>query len=70
MQIGGKLVCRIELDKEKGIILTVENDDQKITQTIVMDGTNITTTVKGSDHTSAITQKKDGIQIDYRRNLH
>jgi hypothetical protein len=60
----GKLVCRVELDKEKGIVLTVENSEGKITQTVVMDGTKITTTVKGSSETSTITQKEDGIQID------
>jgi hypothetical protein len=59
-----KLVCRIELDKQKGIVLTVENGEGKITQTVVMDGTKITTTVKGSSQTSTITQKEDGIQID------
>jgi len=60
----GKLVCRVELDKQKGIVLTVENSEGKITQTVVMDGTKITTTVKGSSETSTITQKEDGIQID------
>jgi hypothetical protein len=60
----GKLVCRVELDKQKGIVLTVENGEGKITQTIVMDGTKITTTVKGSSQTSTITQKEDSIQID------
>ena len=57
------LVCRIELDKKKGIILTVENESKQITQTIVMDGQKIETIVKGSDNTSTITQNKDGIAI-------
>jgi hypothetical protein len=60
----GKLVCRVELDKTKGIVLTVENGQDKITQTIVMDGTSITTTVKGRSETSKMTQKDNGIQID------
>ena len=60
----GTLVCRLELDKIKGIILTVENGDGNITQTIVMDGTSITTTVKGAQATSTITQKQDSIAID------
>lgn len=60
----GKLVCRIELDKTDGMILTVENGDGKITQTIVMNGTSIIATVKGSDATSTITQKQDGVSID------
>lgn len=59
----GTLVCRIELDKKKGVLLTVENGDDQITQTIVMDGTNITTTVNGSDETSTITQKQDSIAL-------
>ena len=60
----GTLVCRIELDKKKGVLLTVENGDDQITQTIVMDGTSITTTVKGSDETSTITQKQDSIAMN------
>jgi hypothetical protein len=59
----GNLVCRIELDKSKGIILTVENSADNITQTITMDGKQIETVVKG-DSTSKITQTKDGISID------
>ncbi len=59
----GKLVCRIELNKEEGVVLTVENDDDQITQTIVMDGTTITTTVNGPDETSTITQKQDSIAL-------
>lgn len=60
----GTLVCRIELDKKKGVLLTVENGDDQITQTIVMDGTSITTTVKGSEETSTITQKQDSIAMN------
>lgn len=63
MKIMGTLVCRVELDKSKGIILTVENSADKITQTITMDGKQIETVVKG-DNTSKITQTKDGITID------
>ncbi len=60
----GTLVCRVELDKEKGIILTVENGDDSITQTVVMDGTSITTTVQGSADTSSITQKQESIAMN------
>lgn len=59
----GTLVCRAELNKTKGLILTVENGDDGITQTIVMDGTSITTTVAGSSETSTITQRQDSIAI-------
>lgn len=57
------LVCRVELSKEKGITVTVENADGKITQTLHMDGTAITTEVKGESETSTITQKADSIAI-------
>lgn len=57
------LLCRIELNKEKGLLLTVENAEGKITQTAVFDGTKITTTVKGSENTSTITQDADGVTI-------
>lgn len=59
----GTLVCRAELNKKEGLILTVENGDDGITQTIVMDGTSITTTVAGSSQTSTITQHQDSIAI-------
>lgn len=59
----GTLVCRIELSKTKGIIVTVDNEDGKITQTLVMDGTSITTTCKGQEDTSTITQKSDSIAV-------
>ena len=43
----GTLVCTVELDKAKGVTVKVENADDQITQTVVMDGTSITITVKG-----------------------
>ncbi len=57
------LICRVELDKKKGIVLTVENEDGKITQTVEMDGTSIITKNKGDKETSTITQKEDSITI-------
>ena len=59
----GTLVCRIELNKTSGITVTVNNEDGKIVQTMVMDGTSITTTCKGDKETSTITQKQDSIAI-------
>jgi hypothetical protein len=61
----GALVCRVELNKEKGLILTVENKDGKITQTAVLDGDVITITCKGNgeEKTSTITQKPESIEI-------
>ncbi len=59
----GTLVCRVELDKEKGLVFTVENKDGSITQTAVLDGESITLTNKGKDDVSSITQKPDSIAI-------
>ncbi len=58
----GNLVCRIELHKKNGIIVTVENDTDQITQTMVFDGKKITTECKGQE-TSTITQKPESITI-------
>ena len=59
----GTLVCRVELNKTDGLILTVENKDGKITQTAVLNGESITFTSQGNEDTSTITQKPDGITI-------
>ena len=59
----GTLVCRVELNEELGLILTVENKEGKITQTAVLDGESITITSKGEKETSTITQKPDSIAI-------
>ncbi len=59
----GTLVCRIELDKTTGAKVTIENADGKITQTIHMDGTKITTKVAGEQNTSTIEQVADAITI-------
>ncbi len=59
----GKLVCTVELDKERGVTVKVENADDQITQTVVMDGTSITITVKGSEETSTIVQKQDSVTV-------
>lgn len=58
-----KLVCRIELNKETGITVTVENAEGKITQTMIFDGTAIKTTCQGQQATSIITQVQDAITI-------
>ncbi|MBU2451942.1 MAG: hypothetical protein KJ668_01355, partial [Proteobacteria bacterium] len=59
----GSLVCRVELHKKNGIIITVENKDADIIQTMVLDGNSITTTNAGADETSVITQTSDSITI-------
>jgi hypothetical protein len=60
---GTAFTCRIELNKEKGIIITVENKAGQITQTAVLDGTTMTLTCKGAEATSTITQKADSIVV-------
>lgn len=59
----GTLVCKVELDKVKGITVTVDNEDGKITQTVTMDGTTLEIKVKGESETSTWTQKADSIAI-------
>jgi hypothetical protein len=59
----GKLVCTIELDKEKGITVKVEDPDGQITQTITMDSKSITTEMKNSSATSTIVQKAESVTV-------
>lgn len=59
-----KLICTVELSKERGVTLKVENADARITQTITMDGTTLTMTVAGPENTSSWAQTADGIAID------
>lgn len=58
-----KLVCTVELSKESGISIKVENAEAGITQTITMDGTTLTLKVAGQNDTSTFTQKADSIAI-------
>jgi phage baseplate assembly protein gpV len=58
-----KLVCTVEMSKDRGVTVKVENADASITQTITMDGTTLTLKVAGSDYTSTFTQKADSIAI-------
>lgn len=58
-----KLVCTVELSKESGISVKVENAEAGITQTITMDGTTLTLKVAGKDNTSTFTQNADSIAI-------
>lgn len=59
----GALMCRVELNKADGITITVQNDEGKITQTVVMDGTTMILTCKGESDTSTITQVCDGVTV-------
>jgi len=59
----GTLVCTIELDKQKGITVTVDNAEGQIVQTVTMDGTSITLKVAGQADTSTVVQKADSIVV-------
>lgn len=59
----GKLVCRIEMDKEEGITVTVTNGEQNIVQTAVLNGASITLTSKGDKGTSTIIQDPETISV-------
>jgi len=60
------MLCKVEMIKATGIVVTVYNDKDEITQTVTMDGTSII--IKATDgtaeNTSTITQKIDSIAID------
>jgi len=58
-----KLVCTIELDKEKGITVKVNDAQGQLTQTVTMDGKSITLEVKSSSDTSTIVQKPDSVTV-------
>lgn len=57
------LVCTIELDKKKGITVQIDNADDQITQTVTMDGTTLTLTVKDASNTSTYVQKADSVVV-------
>ncbi|HEX8701325.1 MAG TPA: hypothetical protein VF815_21040 [Myxococcaceae bacterium] len=57
------LICTIELDKEQGLTVKVEDPDGKLTQTVTLDGKAITLEVKSDSDTSTIVQKPDGVTI-------
>jgi len=58
-----KLVCTVEMSKQTGISVKVENAAAGITQTITMDGTTLTMTVAGAYNTSSFTQDAERIAI-------
>ncbi|BBM86667.1 hypothetical protein [Candidatus Uabimicrobium amorphum] len=57
------LVCKIELNKNKGhgVTVTVFNKDDNITQTCTLNGTTIITTCEGQSSKSEIKQTEDSI---------
>jgi hypothetical protein len=59
----GTLVCKIELDKQRGVTVLVENEEGQTTQKVTMDGTTLTLEVAGSSDTSTFVQKAESIEI-------
>ena len=57
------LICTIEMDKEQGLTVKVEDPDGKLTQTVTLDGKAITLEVKSDSDTSTIVQKPDSVTI-------
>ncbi|MCY1059593.1 hypothetical protein [Nannocystis sp. SCPEA4] len=58
-----KLVCTLEMSKERGVTITVENAEGKTVQTITMDGTTLTIQVAGEQETSTLTQTAEKVTI-------
>jgi hypothetical protein len=63
----GTLVCTIEMDKGGGLTVTVDNADDKSTQTIKMNGSMIELKVKGDQATSVITQTAEKVSIQCKQ---
>ncbi|MFY1829939.1 hypothetical protein ACN47A_28745 [Myxococcus fulvus] len=61
-----KLICTIDLDKEKGLIVTVEDPEGKLTQTVTLDGKTLTLEVKSDSDTSTFVQRPEGIRLQCR----
>lgn len=58
-----KLVCILEMSKERGVTVTVENADGKIVQTITMNGTSLVMKVKGEQEETSLTQTAEKVTI-------
>lgn len=58
-----KLVCTVELSKDSGVTVKVDNADAGITQTVTMDGTTLILKVTDGTDTSTFTQNASSIAI-------
>ncbi len=65
----GTLTCRIELNKANGtgVVITVEDEAAGTSQRFQLDGTTITTEVRGGGDTSTIVQEADRVAIRCKR---
>lgn len=59
-----KLVCTLEISKESGVTITVENAEHGVTQTLRMDGTALQLEVAGGEDKSTFTQTAGAIKIE------
>jgi hypothetical protein len=57
------LLCRVELNKQQGVLITVDNDADSIIHTLVLNDQSITITSKDGSQTSTIIQKPDSISL-------
>lgn len=53
----------ISIDKTAGVLCKVEDPDNKLTQTVTLDGANLILQVQGEEQTSTYTQTADAITI-------
>lgn len=62
-----KLVCTLEMSKERGVTITVENAEGKIVQTIAMNGTTLVMKVKGEQEETSLTQTTEKVTISCKQ---
>lgn len=62
-----KLVCTLEMSKERGVTITVEDAAGKVVQTIAMNGTTIVMRVKGEQEQTSLTQTAEKVTIDCKQ---
>lgn len=62
-----KLVCTLEMSKERGVTITVEDADGKVVQTIAMNGATIVMRVKGEQEQTSLTQTTEKVTIDCKQ---
>lgn len=62
-----KLVCTLEMSKERGVTITVENAEGKIVQTLAMNGTTLVMKVKGEQEETSVTQTTEKVTIDCKQ---
>ncbi|GLS25037.1 hypothetical protein [Marinibactrum halimedae] len=57
------LVCKVELNKKEGVLITVEDASGRIKQSIVLNDKSITTTSKSNSNESTIVQTPESVSI-------